>query len=101
MKRSLASAASATARFERDAAATAAQLLGGLAASLDEARQLALVLSSEQGNLANVVQVETDGIIHNGAVQPFVKRVEAPTTSEGARRCTPWRAMLFRREGQA
>ena len=50
--------------LQRHAALAVGQLLGGLTTSLDDARQLALVLSGEQRNLADVVQVQTDGVIH-------------------------------------
>ncbi len=41
------------------------QLFGGLTACLDDAGQLALVFRSEQGDLADVVQVQTNGVIHD------------------------------------
>ena len=43
----------------------AGELLGSLAAGLDDAGQFALVLSGEQRNLANVVQVQTNGVVHD------------------------------------
>ena len=50
--------------LQRHAALAVGQLLGGLAAGLDDARQLALVLGGEQGDLADVVQVQADGVVH-------------------------------------
>jgi hypothetical protein len=36
------------------------EALGGLAAGLDDARQLALLFGVEQGHLADIVQVQSD-----------------------------------------
>ena len=47
------------------AALAVGELLGGLAAGFDDARELALVLGGEQGDLADVVQVQTDGVVHD------------------------------------
>ena len=63
MKRSLASAASSDCVLQRHAALAVGQLLQGCAASL-VARGAPLVLGSEQGDLANVVQVQTNGVVH-------------------------------------
>ena len=65
--------------LQRHAALAVGELLGGLAAGLDDARELALVLGGEQGNLADVVQVQADGVIHCVVVQPFVCWVRFPT----------------------
>ena len=51
--------------LEGDAALAVGELLGGLAACLDDARELPLVLGGEQGDLADVVQVEADGVVHD------------------------------------
>ena len=50
--------------LQRHAALAVGQLLGGLAAGLDDARQLTLVFGSEQGDLADVVQVQANGVVH-------------------------------------
>ena len=65
MNRSLASAAAATAAFRAAPRLPLASSLGGLPAGLDDAGQLALLLSVEQRNLADVVQVQTDGVVHD------------------------------------
>ena len=65
MNRSFASAAAATLALRSALRLPLASELGGLAALLDDARQLALVLGGEQGNLADVVQVQTDGVVHD------------------------------------
>ena len=69
MKRSLASAAAADRRLEGGALLAGGEALGGLAAGFDDAGQLALFLSIEEGDLADVVQVETDGVVHGNASQ--------------------------------
>jgi hypothetical protein len=51
-------------RLEGGAALAIVELLLGLATRLDDARQLALVLGGQEGHLADVVQVETDGVVH-------------------------------------
>ena len=71
MKRSLASAALATDAFERGALLAGGEALGGLAAGLDDAGELALFLRIEQGHLADVVQVQSDGVIHGSVSQLF------------------------------
>ena len=51
--------------LQRHAALAVGQLLGSLAAGLDDAaRELSLVLGREQAHLADVVQVQTNGVIH-------------------------------------
>ena len=65
MNRSLASAAAATAALRAAPLLAVGELLGGLAAGLDDAGELALVLGGEEGDLADVVQVEADGVIHD------------------------------------
>ena len=64
MKRSFASAAAATAGLQVGGPLAGLELLGRFATGLDDARQLALVLGGEKGDLADVVEVETDGVIH-------------------------------------
>ena len=60
MNRSLASAAEATAAFSAAPFSPLARRLCGLAAGFDDARQLALFFCVEQGNLADIVQVQSD-----------------------------------------
>ena len=64
MNRSLALAASRTWRFRARALLASFELLSGFAAGLDDAGELALVLGGEQRHLADVVEVEANGIIH-------------------------------------
>ena len=69
MKRSLAAAASRTAlRRSRDRLAGVEPRLR-LAAALDDLGQLALFLSGQQRNQADLVQVLTDGITHGESPQ--------------------------------
>ena len=51
--------------LEVGAALAVGEPLGGLAAGFDDARQLALVLGGEEGDLADVVQVQADGVVHD------------------------------------
>ncbi len=55
------------------------ELLGGFATGLDDARQLTFVFGGEQSHLADVVQVESDGVIHVGYNRSFVRWI--PTGS--------------------
>ena len=41
--------------------------LGGVAAGFDDAGQLALLLCGEEGDLADLVQVQTNRITHGGS----------------------------------
>ena len=45
------------------------EALGGIAAGFDDAGQLTLFFSVEQGNLSDVIQVETDRVIHGNCSQ--------------------------------
>ena len=68
MNRSLASAAAATAAFRATLRLPLASSLGGFAACLDHPRELPLVLGGEQRDLADVVQVQTDRVVHDDGV---------------------------------
>ena len=69
MNRSLASAAAATARLEGCALLALGEALGCVAAGFDDAGELTLFLSVQQRHLADVVQVETDRVIHGSCSQ--------------------------------
>ena len=56
--------------LQRSSLLASVKLLGRLAASLDDAREFTLVFGSEQRHLADVIEVQTDGIIHV-FLQPF------------------------------
>src|SRR6056297_163475 len=51
--------------LERHAALAVVELFLCLTASLDDARQLTLVLGGQERDLADVVQVETNGVVHD------------------------------------
>ena len=51
--------------LQRHAALAGVELLLCFAACFDDARQLALVFGGQQGDLADVVQVETNGVVHD------------------------------------
>ena len=79
--------------LQRHAALAVGQLLGGLAAGLDDARQLSLVLGSEQGNLADVVQIQADGVIHCAVVnRSCCDLADVPRASQAVSRtmAEPW-----------
>ena len=50
--------------LQRGALLAVGEAFGGIAAGFDDARELALFLSVEEGHLADVVQVQSDGVIH-------------------------------------
>ena len=56
-------------RLEGGALLAGVEPLGGFAAGFDDAGQLALFLSGEEGDLADVVQVQTDGVVHGSVLQ--------------------------------
>ena len=51
--------------LEGDATLAGVELFLRLAAGFDDARQLALVFGGQQRDLADVVEVETDGVVHD------------------------------------
>ena len=65
MNRSLALAAARDLALEGGATLAGVELLRRFAAGFDDAGQLALVLGGEQGDLADVVQVQTNGVVHD------------------------------------
>ena len=72
MNRSLALGGGGHGVLEGDAALAVGQLLCGVAACLDHPRELPLVLSGEERDLADVVQVQANRVVHDVGFQPFV-----------------------------
>ena len=64
MKRSLALAPAADGPSQLGAALAVGEAFGGVAAILDGARQLLLLVRVEEGDLADLVEVHADGITH-------------------------------------
>ena len=92
MNRSLASAAAATAALRAAPFSPLARRSAASRPASIDAGQLALFLSVEQGHLADVVQVETDGIIHVQCSQPSLSGLRIPGGS-----CRWTHGLLIRR----
>ncbi len=78
MNRSFAAAAALTALRRLAAALAGLDALLRLAATLDRLRQLALLISGEEGHEADFVQVLTHRITHLATPQPLLPRCDSP-----------------------